>query len=62
MSVQELENEISRLPNDDKRKLMVDMFCDCCEEIMEDTNFKEVCIHSLQTKGVDFKDFVSRYG
>ena len=62
MSIQELENEVKRLPFDEKRKFMKDMFCDCCAEILEDTTFKEECIHTLEGKGVDFKDFVHKCG
>ena len=59
MSVFELENEIKRLPHDDKRKFMLEMFSDCCLEIMEDSKFKEDCVHSLETKGVDFQKFIT---
>lgn len=60
MSVFELENEIKRLPNDDKRKLMIDMFSDCCTQIMEDQSFKEDCMHTLTNKGVDLKEFAEK--
>jgi hypothetical protein len=62
MSVQELENEVKRLPFDDRRKFMMEMFCDCCQEIMDDTDFKDQCIHTLGDKGVDLKEIMTRCG
>lgn len=62
MSIQELENEAKRLPEYDRRKLLVDMFCDCCTAIIEDAHFKEECVRALETRGVDFREFLAACG
>jgi hypothetical protein len=60
MSVHELENEIKRLPDEDKRKFMAGIFSDCCKEIMDDTAFMKECMHTLKMKGVGFKDLLTK--